>query len=234
MRESSASTTRISSPVRRTATASVGDWRNEPQWTMKHPFRWRTRHPFFVVHCWPLWSATSERLELFTEDVIGDSPNLYVRSRTELEYQLLDRAGALSNVEFDLDRVVMDGPDTAVASWRVTGDHTGEVLFNEDIFFPPTGRKIRLSVTTHVEFRQRQIAEFRTSYETATCSTRSGAARRQPDGVVTDPSGDGPSPTSHSPMSPSSRSWSTASLRVPASEFVIDGTAWVLTVLREM
>jgi len=103
-------------------------------------------------------------LELFTEDMIGDSPNLRVRSRTELEYQFIDRAGALSNVEFDLDGVVMDDPNSAVASWRVTGVHTGEVLFNEDIFLAPTGRQIRLSMTTQAWFRLRRIAMFRTSY----------------------------------------------------------------------
>ena len=103
-------------------------------------------------------------LELFTEDVIGDSPNLRVRSRTELEYQLIDRAGALSNVEFDLDGVAMEGPNCAVATWRVAGVHTGEVLFNEDIYFAPTGRQIRLSMTTQALFRQRRIAMFRTSY----------------------------------------------------------------------
>jgi len=125
-------------------------------------------------------------LELFTEDVIGDSPNLYVRSRTELGYQLLDRAGALSNVGFDLDRVVMDGPDTAVASWRVTGDHTGEVMFNEDIYFPPTGRKIRLAVTTNVEFRQRQIAAFRTSYDGGDLFDQIRGGPPSADGAVTD------------------------------------------------
>ena len=104
-------------------------------------------------------------LELFTEDVIGDSPVLCVRSRTALEYQLLDRAGALSQVDFDLDRVMVAAPGTVVASWRVVGVHTGEVLFNEDVFLAPTGRTIRVSMTTRVRFRQRRIAEFRTSYK---------------------------------------------------------------------
>lgn len=105
-------------------------------------------------------------LELFTDDVSGDGPNMFVRSKTELGYQLLDRAGALSNVEFSLDRVVMNGdPDTAVASWRVNGDHTGEVMFNEDVYFQATGRKIRMRVTTEVVFRHGRIAVFRTSYE---------------------------------------------------------------------
>lgn len=104
-------------------------------------------------------------IELFTEDVTGEGPNLCVRSRTELGYQLLDRAGALSNVEFELDRVEAIAPDAVVAWWRVAGVHTGEVLFNEDLYFEPTGRPIRLSVTTRVVFRQRRIAAFQTSYD---------------------------------------------------------------------
>jgi ketosteroid isomerase-like protein len=104
-------------------------------------------------------------IDIFTEDVIGDSPNLRVRSRSELQYQLLDRFGALSNVDFHLDRVETDGPATVVASWRVAGDHTGEVLFNEDVYFAPSGRRIRLSVTTRVVFRQGRIAAFETFYD---------------------------------------------------------------------
>jgi len=92
----------------------------------------------------------------------------------------------LSNVGFDLDHVVMDGPDTAVASWRVTGDHTGEVMFNEDIYFPPTGRKIRLAVTTNVEFRQRQIAAFRTSYDGGDLFDQIRGGPPSADGAVTD------------------------------------------------
>ena len=104
-------------------------------------------------------------IDLFTEDVVGEGPNLHVRSRTELGNQLLDRAGALSNVEFDLDRVDAIAPAEVVAAWRVVGDHTGEVMFNDDMFFDPTGRRIRLSVTTRAVFRQRRIAAFETSYE---------------------------------------------------------------------
>lgn len=121
-------------------------------------------------------------LELFTEDVIGDSIVLCVRSRTELEYQLLDRAGALSNVEFDLDRVLMGAPDTVVASWRVAGVHTGEVLFNEDVFFAPTGRTIRVSMTTRVRFRQHRIAAFRTSYDGEDLLDQLRGGPSQPDG----------------------------------------------------
>ena len=78
-------------------------------------------------------------IELFTEDVIGDAPHLRVRSRSELRYQLIDREGALSNVEFDLDRVEVAGNGEVVARWRVAADHTGDVMFNEDVYFAGQG-----------------------------------------------------------------------------------------------
>ena len=104
-------------------------------------------------------------IELFTEDVIGESPIINVRSRVELGNQLLDRAGGLSNVEFDLDHVEVTAPDTVVASFRVAGDFTGEVLFNDDLLFSPTGRRIQVEGKTLVVFRQRRIAKFQTFYD---------------------------------------------------------------------
>ncbi len=102
--------------------------------------------------------------ELFADDVRGDSPNMCVRSRTELEYQLDDRAGSLSDVEFTLDRV--DRVSTGwLATWRVSGCHTGEVFFNEDEYFAPTGRRIALSATTHLDLRDGRIRAFRTNYD---------------------------------------------------------------------
>ena len=105
-----------------------------------------------------------EAMELFTDDVIGDGPNLHVRSQSELQNQLLDRAGALSNVAFSLDQVDVVGPKTFVASWRVAGDHTGPLMLNEDLLFEPSGRRIDLSVTTRVVVRGRRIAEFQAAY----------------------------------------------------------------------
>jgi predicted ester cyclase len=87
-----------------------------------------------------------------------------VSSRTELEYQLSDRAGGLSNVDFTVDRV--EELSTGwVATWRVAGDHTGDLLFNEDVYFPPSGRRIVVSATTHLVLEDQRISAFRTSYD---------------------------------------------------------------------
>jgi hypothetical protein len=105
-------------------------------------------------------------IELFTEDVAGDSPDMRVRSRTELGNQLIDRAETLSNVEFRLDRVEADHPGVR-ATWHMAGDHTGEVLFNEDQLFEPSGRRIVLTATTHARFRSGRSCEFLTTSEDA-------------------------------------------------------------------
>jgi hypothetical protein len=104
--------------------------------------------------------------ELFTEDVRGDSSDMRVRSRTELEYQLEDRAGGLSNVEFALDRVEQVSTGWR-AQWRMSGEHTGDVLFNEELYFAATGRRISLSAVTHFALRSCRIRAFRTTYEGA-------------------------------------------------------------------
>jgi len=101
---------------------------------------------------------------LFTDDVHGDSPGMCVRSRTELEFALEDRAGVLSNVEFVL--VDVDETDRGlIATWRASGNHTGAALFNEDKYFEPSGQRIAVSATTHVTLRDGRIEGFRTDYD---------------------------------------------------------------------
>lgn len=105
-----------------------------------------------------------EGADLFTPDVTGESPNMYVRSRVELEDQLSDRTGGLSNVDFMLDRVeeVRNG---WLATWRVSGDHTGSLLLNEDVYFAPSRRRIAASGSTHLVLHRHRVRAFRTSYD---------------------------------------------------------------------
>ena len=102
--------------------------------------------------------------DLFTQDVTGDSPNMYVRSRIGLEDQLSDRAGGLSRVDLAVDRVEKTS-DGWLATWRVSGDHTGSLMLNEDVYFAPTGRRIDVSATTHFVLQGRCVRAFRTSYD---------------------------------------------------------------------
>jgi hypothetical protein len=103
-------------------------------------------------------------LELFTEDVTGLSPDMVIRSRVELEHQLLDRQGSLSRAAFAIDLIEADQTGFVVR-WRMSGDHTGELLFNEDELFEPSGVRVQLSATTCVRFRGRRIRTFETTYD---------------------------------------------------------------------
>jgi hypothetical protein len=103
-------------------------------------------------------------LGLFTDDVSGDAPDLRVRSRAELECQLIDRAGALSRIELAITRLEpWEGGFTA--TWRLSGIHTGAMLINEDELFEPSGRRIELAAKTCVRFRDRRICAFEMIYE---------------------------------------------------------------------
>jgi hypothetical protein len=102
----------------------------------------------------------------FTEDVRGDGPHLHVRSRTELEDQLTDHSGVLSNVKF-----TMDGAEEiaggVIAIWRLSGYHTGSALMEEDELVEPSGRRIDVSAMTLVQFRGAQLCSFQTLYDSA-------------------------------------------------------------------
>jgi SnoaL-like domain len=103
-------------------------------------------------------------LELFTEDVVIDSPNMHITGRAELEDQLGDRAGALTNIELSVDAVEVLGSGV-LATWTVSGDHTGEVLFNEDELFEASGRRIHFSARSTAEIRGGLISVVRTDYD---------------------------------------------------------------------
>jgi hypothetical protein len=101
---------------------------------------------------------------LFTDDVSGDAPNLRVRSCAELRCQLIDRAGALSRIEFAIDRLE-PSERGLIATWRLAGMHTGAMLINEDELFEPSGRQVDLAARTWVRFRGRRICAFETIHD---------------------------------------------------------------------
>jgi SnoaL-like domain len=103
-------------------------------------------------------------LELFTDDVTARSPTTAIRSRTQLEHQVLDRQGALSRTDFAVDDVAEE-PGGLVVSWRMSADHSGDLLFDEDELFEPSGVRVTLSGTTRVRFRGGRICWFETTYD---------------------------------------------------------------------
>jgi hypothetical protein len=104
--------------------------------------------------------------QTFTEDVVGWSPNLAVTSRAELAEEFGDRHDALSNIVIAFDAIYIIG-DNAIAEWRISADHTGPIVVDDDLQLEPTGRNIVLAGATFAEFRGDQICAFRNYFDDA-------------------------------------------------------------------
>jgi ketosteroid isomerase-like protein len=104
--------------------------------------------------------------QTFTEDVVGWSPNLAVTSRAELADEFGDRHDALSNIVIAFDAIYIVG-DNAIAEWRLSADHTGAIVVDDDLQLEPTGRTIVLAGATFAEFRGDQICAFRNYFDDA-------------------------------------------------------------------
>jgi predicted ester cyclase len=99
-----------------------------------------------------------------TEEVMGWSPNLLVTSRAQLVEAALDREDSMSNVEYSIAPIHVIG-DTAIAEWRVSADHTGALLLDDDLVIAPTGRRIHLAGATFAEFDGDYIRSFRIYFD---------------------------------------------------------------------
>ena len=105
-------------------------------------------------------------VEVFTEDVVAWSPTLAATSREELEAQFEEHDDALSNIDFSVDALDVVG-DKAFAEWRLTADHTGALVIDDDLVFEPTGRRIVLAGATVAEFRGEQVSAIRNYFDDA-------------------------------------------------------------------
>jgi ketosteroid isomerase-like protein len=102
--------------------------------------------------------------DLVTDDVIGWSPNLFVRSRTELLEAIGGRDDTFSDVEVDV-RALDELGDKAIAEWHVAADHTGPLFVDDDVIIEPTGRRLHLSGATVAEFDGDRICAFRSYFD---------------------------------------------------------------------
>ncbi len=104
--------------------------------------------------------------EIFTEDVVAWSPILSAGSRDELALAYAERDNSLSNIEFAVDALDVIG-DKVIAEWRLAADHTGPIVFDEDVVVEATGRRIILAGASFAEFRGEQISAMRTYFDDA-------------------------------------------------------------------
>ena len=102
--------------------------------------------------------------ELFTEDVMGWSPNLVVRSRAELLMAMLAHDDALTEVEVAIEPVDVIG-DKAIAEWVATATFSGPFLVDDDLLVEPNGRRLVMAGVTIAEFRGPQIRAFRSYFD---------------------------------------------------------------------
>jgi hypothetical protein len=103
--------------------------------------------------------------DIFTDDVVGWTPNLAVSSRAELEKEWGERDEALSNVSVAIPGIHIIG-DKAIAEFRLSADHTGPLVI-DDVVFEPTGKRGTLAGAIFAEFRGDQIASFRCYFDDA-------------------------------------------------------------------
>jgi len=102
--------------------------------------------------------------DVVTDDVIGWSPNLFVRSRTELLEAVGPRDDTFSGVVVDV-RALDELGDKAFAEWHVAADHTGPLFVDDDVVIEPTGRRLHLSGATVAEFDGDRICAFRSYFD---------------------------------------------------------------------
>jgi ketosteroid isomerase-like protein len=102
--------------------------------------------------------------DLVTDDVIGWSPNLFVRSRAELLDAVSGREDTFSGIEVDV-RALDELGDKAFAEWHVAADHTGPLFVDDDVAIEPTGRRLHLSGATVAEFDGDRICAFRSYFD---------------------------------------------------------------------
>lgn len=101
---------------------------------------------------------------MFTEDVHTWSPVLNVTSLAELTDVMRDRDESLSNVTVEL-RGLHGGGNRMMAEWRLEADHTGDLVLNEDLTVPPTGRHVHLGGATFADFRGDKIRALRSYFD---------------------------------------------------------------------
>ncbi len=103
---------------------------------------------------------------VFTDDVVGWSPNLSVSSLAELREAFSERDDSLEDVVFAVDAVDQVG-DKMIAEWRVSAVHSGPVEIGDDLVVEPTGNRITLAGATFAEFDGDRIAAFRSYFDDA-------------------------------------------------------------------
>ena len=109
---------------------------------------------------------TSGVADLFTDDVCGWAPNVFVESREQLLALLYDREDALTDIDTSIDSIDVIG-DKAIAEWRTSATFSHPFLVDEDILIEPNGARLLLAGVTIAEFEGEKIKTFRSYFDDA-------------------------------------------------------------------
>jgi hypothetical protein len=101
---------------------------------------------------------------LFTDDVVGWSPYATVSGLTALAELSSLRDIAFSNVVI-LIRGLDEVGNKAYAEWLIEADHTGPLVFDDDVVLEATGRHVQLAGVSVADFREGKIRSFRTYFD---------------------------------------------------------------------
>ena len=101
---------------------------------------------------------------LFTDDVVGWSPQMSVSGLTGLAVLADERETAFSNVAL-VFRGLDEVGNRAFAEWVIEADHTGPLVLDEDVVLEATGRHVTLPGVTVADFRDGKIRSFRTYFD---------------------------------------------------------------------
>ena len=101
---------------------------------------------------------------LFTDDVVGWSPDAMVSGLEDLALLAALREEAFSNVVIGL-RGLDEVGNKAFAEWLIEADHTGPLALGEDAVVEATGRHVQLPGVTVADFREGKIRSFRTYFD---------------------------------------------------------------------
>ena len=109
-------------------------------------------------------AASVDPETLFTDDVVGWSPDAAVSGLTALADLSALREEAFSNVVITF-RGLDEVGNKAFAEWLVEADHTGPLVLSEDSVLEATGRHVQLPGVTVADFRDGKIRSYRTYFD---------------------------------------------------------------------
>ena len=105
--------------------------------------------------------------ELFTKDVSGWSPNLFVSSLDELTEAVGEREDAFSDVTLEVDALDVFG-NKGVMEYRLSAVFSGPFVVDDENVVEPNGRELMIGGALVAEFTDGRISAFRNYFDDAT------------------------------------------------------------------